>query len=418
MENSTNKWAVPFFILWIGQALSLLSSQVVQFAIIWYLTKTTNSATVLAIASMMGLLPQVLLSPFIGTWVDRGNRRLILMFAEGTVALATIGLAVLFALGSVQVWQICVVLLVRATAAGFHQSASGASVVLLVPKDQLARVQGFNQALYGFISIISAPLAAFLLAVLSMQGILGIYIATALIAIGIVFFSGIPQPERGESVAFTFWQDFAAGYRYIISWRGLVIILVLAMVINFFYSAIEPLTPLLITNHFDGGAVQYGLWLSLFAVGTLAGGLILGVWGGFKRKIITALTGLILMGLLTIGIGLIPSNLFVVGLIINMSIGLCLSIINGSINATLQASIAPNIQVRVLAFIQSAAMLVSPIALIIAGPFADRFGIQPWFVITGVCCALMGIAGFFFPDMMEIESKPKERILNTSVEPS
>ena len=190
------------------------------------------------------------------------------------------------------------------------------------------------------------------------------------------------------------------------------------MVINFFYSAIEPLTPLLITNHFNGGAVQYGLWLSLFAVGTLAGGLILGVWGGFKRKIVTALTGLILMGLLTVGIGLIPSNMFVAGLIINMSIGLCLSIINGSINATLQASIAPNIQVRVLAFIQSAAMLVSPIALIIAGPFADRFGIQPWFVITGVCCALMGIAGFSFPDVMEIESKPKEKILNVSVGPS
>jgi DHA3 family macrolide efflux protein-like MFS transporter len=418
MENSNNKWAVRFFILWMGQALSLLSSQVVQFAIIWYLTKTTNSATVLAIASMMGLLPQVLLSPFIGTWVDRGNRRLILMLAEGADAFVTIGLAVLFALGSVQVWQIFIVLFIRAIASGFCQSAFGASVVLLVPRNQLARVQGFNQVLYGFVSIVSAPLGAFLLAVLPMQGILGIYIVTALITIGIVFFSHIPQPERGESAVFTFWQDFAAGYRYIITWRGLVILLVLVMVINFFYSAIEPLTPLLITDHFNGGAVQFGLWLSLFAVGTLAGGIILGVWGGFKRKIITALTGLILVGLLTIGIGLIPSNLFIAGLIINMSIGLCLSIINGSINATLQASIAPDIQVRVFAFIQSAAMLVSPLALIIAGPFADRFGVQPWFVITGFCCALMGIAGFFFPDVMEIESKPKEKILNVSAEPS
>ncbi len=80
--------------------------------------------------------------------------------------------------------------------------------MLLVPKEQLARVQGFNQALYGFMTIISAPLGAYLLAILPMQGILGIDISTALIAIGIVFFSHIPQPERGESVAFTFWQDF------------------------------------------------------------------------------------------------------------------------------------------------------------------------------------------------------------------
>jgi DHA3 family macrolide efflux protein-like MFS transporter len=414
MENSNNKWAARFFTLWIGQALSLLGSQLVQFAIIWHLTKTTNSATTLAVASMMGLLPQVLLSPFIGTWVDRGNRRLILMFADGTVAFATFILAVLFALGLVQTWHIYLVLLVRAVAGGFHQSAFGASVVLLVPKDQLARVQGFNQALYGGMSIISAPLGALLLAILPMQGILGIDISTALIAIGIVFFTNIPQPERGESHSFTFWQDFAAGYRYIITWRGLVIILALAMVINFFFSAIEPLTPLLITNHFKGDATQLGLWLSLFAVGTLAGGIILGVWGGFKRKIITALTGLILMGLLTIGIGIVPSNLFIVGLIINVAFGMCNPIVNGSIGATLQSSITPDMQGRVFAFIQSAAMLVSPIALIVAGPFADRFGIQPWFLIAGTCCTLMGIVGFFFPDVMEIESKPREKTLNVS----
>jgi len=256
-------------------------------------------------------------------------------------------------------------------------------------------------------SIISAPLGAFLLAILPMQGILGIDISTALIAISIVFFTQIPQPERGESQAFTFWQDFVAGYRYIITWRGLVIILVLAMVINFFFSAIEPLTPLLITNHFKGNATQLGLWLSLFAVGTFTGGIILGIWGGFKRKIITALLGLILMGLLTVGIGIIPSNLFVAGLILNTAFGLCNPIVNGSIGATLQSSISPDMQGRVFAFIQSAAMLVSPIALIVAGPFADRFGIQPWFVIAGVSCTVMGIIGFFFPDVMGIESKPK-----------
>jgi DHA3 family macrolide efflux protein-like MFS transporter len=92
-------WAPRFFTLWTGQALSLFGSQLVQFAIIWYLTQKTNSGTALAIASLMGLLPQVILSPFIGTWVDRGNRRLILISADATVAFATLVLVVLFALG-------------------------------------------------------------------------------------------------------------------------------------------------------------------------------------------------------------------------------------------------------------------------------------------------------------------------------
>jgi len=417
-QSIPKNWAIRFYTLWTGQAISLLGSQLVQFAIIWYLTQTTNSATTLAIASMMGLLPQVILSPFIGTWVDRGNRRLFMMFADGTVALATVALAVLFAIGQVQVWHIYIVLLIRAIAGGFHQSAFGASVVLLVPKDQLTRVQGFNQALYGGMNIVSAPLGAYLLAILPMQSILTIDITTALLAISIVLFTQIPQPERSSSEPPTFWQDFAEGFRYIMAWRGLVILLGMVMVINFFYNATEPLTPLLITNHFKGGASQLGLWLSLFAAGTLVGGLILGIWGGFKHKVVTAQTGLIIVGMTTVVVGLVSPGMFWVGVAANTTMGLLLPIINGSFGATLQAVIAPDMQGRVFAFIMSAAMLVSPIGLIIAGPFADHFGIQPWFLIAGCSCVLMGIIGFFIPDVMGIENRSKEEALHVATESS
>jgi DHA3 family macrolide efflux protein-like MFS transporter len=403
-QTAPKNWATRFYTLWSGQALSLLGSQLVQFAIIWYLTQTTNSATTLAFASMMGLLPSVILSPFIGTWVDRGNRRLFLIAADATVAIATVCLAILFILDVVQIWHIYIVLFIRAVAGGFHQSAFGASVVLLVPKDQLARVQGFNQALYGGLNIIAAPLGAYLIAILPMQGILGIDIVTALIAVTIVAFTHIPQPERNAAEPSTFWQDFAAGFRYIIAWRGLVILLVMVMVINFFYNATEPLTPLLITNHFKGGAAQLGLWLSLFSAGILVGGLILGIWGGFKRKVVTAQSGLIIMGLTTVTVGLVSQDMFIVGLIANTAMGILLPMINGSFGATLQVVVSPDMQGRAFAFIMSAATLVSPIGLIIAGPFADRFGIQPWFLIAGITCSVMGIVGFFIPDVMGIES--------------
>ncbi|NJC95982.1 MAG: MFS transporter [Anaerolineae bacterium] len=415
--NSQN-WAVRFYTLWTGQALSLLGSQLVQFAIIWYLTQTAKSATTLAIASMMGLLPQVVVSPFIGTWGERGKRRLLLIAADATVATATLILALLFASGIVQIWHIYIVLFIRAVAGGFHQSAFGASVVMLVPKEHLARVQGFNQALQGGLNIISAPLGAYLLSVLPMQGILGIDIGTAMLAILILFFIRIPQPERGPQAQNTFWQDFAAGFRYIRAWRGLVILLGLVMVINFFYSATEPLTPLLITNHFNGGAGQLGWWLSSFAAGTILGGLVLGIWGGFKRKIVTAQFGLILRGLSTASVGVIPSHMFLAGLIANSVVGFLLPIINGSYGATLQAAIVPEMQGRVFAFIFSAAMLVSPLALMIAGPFADAFGIQLWFLIAGVSCVFMGFFGFFSKDVMEMENKPTEGIPQIAAEPS
>ena len=91
-------WKAAFFTIWSGQALSILGSQLVQFALIWYLTIQTGSATVLATASLVGILPNVVLGPFIGTLVDRWNRRLIMLIADSVVALATIVLAVLYAL--------------------------------------------------------------------------------------------------------------------------------------------------------------------------------------------------------------------------------------------------------------------------------------------------------------------------------
>jgi DHA3 family macrolide efflux protein-like MFS transporter len=418
MIETNNPWAARFVPLWIGQALSLLGSQLVQFAIIWYLTQATNSATTLAIASMMGLLPQVLLSPFIGTWVDRGSRRLILIAADSTVAIATLLLAVLFASGLIEVWHIYVALFLRAVAGGFHQSAFGASVVLLVPKEHLARVQGFNQALYGGLNIVSAPLGAYLLSVLPMQGILGIDVGTALLAVSILLFVRIPQPESRSQATGTFWQDFRAGFRYILDWRGLVILLGLVMVINFFFSATEPLTPLLITDHFQGDAAQLAWWLSSFAAGTILGGLLLGAWGGFKRKVVTAQLGLILTGMSTMIVGLVPSHLFWLGLAANTVVGLLLPVINGSFGATLQAAIAPDMQGRVFAFIFSAAMLVSPLALMIAGPFADAFGIQTWFLIAGLSCTLMGIFGFFSSDVMRMESRSTEETGHAVNEPS
>ena len=113
-------WKARFFTIWGGQALSLLGSQLVQFALIWYLTVQTGSATVLATASLVGLIPHVVLGPIVGTLVDRWNRRVIMMVADSIIALATVGLVVLFAMNSAEIWHIYVLMFIRSVAGGFH----------------------------------------------------------------------------------------------------------------------------------------------------------------------------------------------------------------------------------------------------------------------------------------------------------
>src|SRR5215204_6464940 len=99
-------WAARFFTVWTGQAFSLFGSALVQFSLIWWLTQKSGSATVLAIATLVGMLPQIVIGPFAGALVDRWNRRLIMMIADSTIAAFSLLLAYLFAAGMVQIWHV------------------------------------------------------------------------------------------------------------------------------------------------------------------------------------------------------------------------------------------------------------------------------------------------------------------------
>lgn len=122
-------WKARFITVWSGQAISIIGSQLVQFSLIWYLTIETGSATVLATASLIGLLPNVILGPLVGTLVDRWNRRAIMLMADSIITLATIMLAVLFIGGVVTIWYVYVVMFIRALAGSFHGNADRKSVV-------------------------------------------------------------------------------------------------------------------------------------------------------------------------------------------------------------------------------------------------------------------------------------------------
>jgi DHA3 family macrolide efflux protein-like MFS transporter len=406
------QWQKRFFTIWIGQAISLLGSQLVQFALIWHLTQTTNSAITLTFASLVGLLPSVLLTPIIGVLVDRWNRRLVMLVADLCVALATVVLALLFMLGVVEIWHIYLLMFVRAVGGGFHQSAMGASVVLLVPNEHLARIQGLNQTLNGGLNIFSAPLGAFLLSFLPLQGILGIDVLTALCAMLPLLFIAIPQPVRQATAAGndkpTFWQDMVEGLRYVRGWPALLIILSMAMVINFLFNPVSALMPLLVTRHFGGGAIELGWLEAAFSVGVIAGGIALSIWGGFRNRIVTAFCALIGLGLGFALIGLAPAHAFWLALAASILAGLMNPIVNGSFGAVLQSAISPEMQGRVFALVMSGSQAMVPLGLIVAGPVAELTGIRPWFWIAGVVCMLMALIAFFIPSVMRFEQGPLE----------
>lgn len=399
-------WKRPFFTIWILQAFSLFGSQLVMFAIIWHLTSKTGSATVLATATMAGILPGVFLSPFIGTLVDRWDRRKIMIVSDSLVAGLTAILAVLFLFEIVETWHIYTILFLRAICGNFHHPAMIASTSLMVPKEHLTRIQGLNQIVGGSLNIIAAPLGALLLSLISTQAILAIDFVTAAAAVFPLLFIMIPRPDQTEEKTDekpSILADMKSGLLYIFNWKGLFIIALINSLLKFLSAPPSSFMPLLIKDHFKGGAVQLGYMSSALGIGLLVGGLILSTWGGFKRRIITNILGLAGIGICMILLGIFSSNMFYPALFANFTMGIMFAVNGGAMGAIIQSVVDPGIQGRVLTLFGSISGAMMPISLMIAGPLVDIIGLQTMFVIAGVACAVMVLVQLTTPSVLKIE---------------
>lgn len=401
-------WARKFFTIWGGQSVSLLGSNLVQFALVWWLTSTTGSATVLATASLVSILPQVVVGPFAGALVDRWNRRLVMIIADTLIALSTLLLIVLYMLGQMEVWHIYVVMFWRSALGAFHWTAMQASTSLMVPQAQLSRVAGLNQMLQGAMGIIAPPLGALLMALMPLHLILSIDIATASVAVLPLLFIGIPQPDRSDELASagappSVLADMRAGFRYVRHWPGLLMILVLAMILNFTISPAFSLMPILVTKHFGGSAMHLGALESAWAIGIVVGGLVLGAWGGFKKRAMTSMLGVMGMGVGILGIAAAPSNLFGLAVAGMLFGGFMSPLANGPLFAMLQTIVTPEMQGRVMSLMGSGSAAMMPLSLLVAGPVADLIGVRVWYVVAGITCIFIGLLALNIPAIMNAE---------------
>jgi DHA3 family macrolide efflux protein-like MFS transporter len=403
-EPAADRPLRPFFILWTGQSLSLVGSQAVQFALIWWLTETSGSATILATATLLGLLPPIVLGPVIGALIDRWNRKTVMLAADGFVAVASLVLAWLFAAGTAGIPHVMGLLFLRALGAAFHGPAMTASTTLMVPEQHLTRIQGLNQSIQGLITIIAAPLGALLLAILSMPGVMMVDVGTALVAILPLLAIRVPRPTRSDGTGqSSVWAETVAGFRYLARRRGHATLIAMCALINTLLVPASSLLPLLVRERLHGGAAQFGWLSSAFGVGLIVGGIALGAWGGFRRRIVTTLVAMIGLGVAVAAIGFTPESSFLWALVSMASVGLIAPMVNGPVAAILQATIAPDYQGRVFSLVGSLAGAAAPLGLLMAAPVAELVGVGVWYLAAGLACVAMGLAGFFATALMKIE---------------
>ncbi len=401
-----NNWKLKFFTIWAGQAVSLITSAILQMTIIFYLTEKTESAMVLSMASLVGFLPYAVFGPAIGVLIDRYDRKKIMIGADLIIAIAGAVLTIITLYMELPVWMVMVVLFIRSIGTAFHSPALNAVTPLLVPEDQLTKCAGYSQSLQSLSYILSPAVAAFLYSVWELNAIIAIDVLGAVIASLTVAFVNIPKLNVDQqSMQVNFIKEMKAGIVVLRQSKGLFALLLLGTLYTFVYMPINALYPLFSMEYFNGTPMHISITEIAFALGMLVGGLILGRLGGYEKRVQLITGSFFVMGVSLAVSGLLPPNGFAMFVVCCAMMGISVPFYSGVQTALFQEKIKPEYLGRVFSFTGSIMSLAMPQGLILSGFLADRFGVNHWFLISGVLILGIAIACSMMPEIKKFDSK-------------
>lgn len=400
-------WKKVFAIIFTGQLFSTLSSYVVGYALIFWLSIETKSAEVLAYATIASLLPQLILGLFTGVFVDRWSRKKIMIFADLFIALCTLAIAFLFYTSNVRISFIYILLMMRSAGMAFHVPAMQASVPLLAPADKLMRISGINNIIQSVSTIASPALAALLISLFELTWILLIDVAGAIIGILSLMVVHIPNPEKKETLKPHIIHEIHEGLKEIYSKPGLLWMFILSVTAHFFIIPVAALFPLMTLQHFSGTAYHMSMVEITWGIGMLAGGAIMGIKGLNSFKITIIILTFVLLGLTFVFSGLLPPTGFIYFATVTAIGGISVTLYSGSFTVVMQTMVEPSALGRVFSMYTSITLLPSMTGLLATGFIADNIGIVNAFIISGSAVSIMGLLALLIPtvrDMVKAES--------------
>ncbi|WP_321388936.1 MFS transporter [uncultured Enterococcus sp.] len=413
-------WRRNFYLFLTGQFLSGITSMIVQYSIIWYLTETTGSATILSIATLLGMIPMVILSPFAGPFIDRLNKKGVLMVTDIIVAIFALVLSVVGTLSSdFPLWLVFVSLLIRAIAQTFQMPTIQSILPTMVPEDEITKVNGQLGMVQSANFIVAPALGAFLFSVIPMNLLILLDVLGAIIGVGLLIFIKIPHlPSEGERIHLM--ADTVFGFKKLIENKGLWYITLIGAAFTLIFMPAASLYPLMTMSYFHGTVGQAGLIEVIYAVGMLAGGTIIGIFGNWKNRMKPVLLAYLVIGLTIGASGLIPPTRtgFIWFALLNAAAGFATPYFNTLLMAMIQQSYEPKYLGRIMGVLNSLMSITGPVGLIFAGPLADKIGVEKLFLIAGIGTLLCGLVNFLIPVARNYDKELQRKLAETQEEPT
>ena len=400
-----------YLYFWSGQLVSLLGSSIASFVIIWWITLETGSPLYLSIASLVGFAPMIILTPFAGVFVDRWSRRRLIGIVDFLQALATIILILMFSLNIVSIWQVLAVLALRGVFQAFHNPAVSAIIPLMVPRDRLSRMNGVNFLLSGVVNALGPLIAATLLELWKIDQILWIDAATFVVAVIPLLMIRIPsvrgkQDESQDKLSFR--KEFGEGLAFIKKARGFLTFIMLATAVNFLLTPLSTQIPYFVKFDHFGEAPDFALVSASVQVGMIAGGLLMTLIEGFKKKMVAIVISVYIIFLGYALVALTPTGLFWFMAIGGSILAVCLPVANVSIQTITQTVVPKRMLGRVNSVTGALASAASPFGMILSGIIVEFTRTANLFLGCAVLGMLILTVSWFFTDIRYVEEMERK----------
>ena len=418
-----------FAIVWVGQLVSLIGSGLTSFALGVWVYQRTGSVTQFALISLSIILPSIVVAPIAGVFVDRWDRRQIMLIGDSGASLSTLVIAILLFVGHLEIWHIYLATAVSSACKSIQMSAYTAATTLLVPKEYLGRANGLVYLGQSLAQLLSPILAGVLVVTIQIQGVILLDFITFLVSLVTLLLVQFPKYKNTSADVAeksSVLHEAAYGWNYVAARPGLLGLMIFLTATNFLISIVEVLvTPLVLSF---ASTTILGIVLSVGGSGMVFGSLAMSYWGGSQRHINNVFYFMLLSGLSVLVAGLRPeASLCALAAFLFF---FSLPIINSSILVIFQKKVAPNVQGRVFTLTETVTMLFRPLAYIIAGPLADRIfepllapggflvgtvgqiigvgqgrGVGLLFIVTGILTMLVTVAAFQYPPLRLVEKE-------------
>jgi MFS family permease len=357
-------------LIWLTQVVSLLGSGLSGFALGVWTYQTTGEVTELALMMLSNTLPGIVLGPVAGVFVDRWNRRWVMLLSDTVAALMTLVIAWLLFSGHLRPWHLYLCTAIASTASAFQQPAYLIMVSALVPAAHLGRANGLVQLGRAGAQLVAPIASAGLLVTIGLGGILLIDMASFLIAAGTLLLLRLPgeQSLTPATANEPLVASMREGGRYLWVRPGLSALLCFLAIGNFLAGVVEVLVTPLVLAFADVSTL--GMLTTAAGLGLLAGSVVLSLWGGPKRKLYGVLMFQACCGLSLFFIGLGKNVALLAGLSFAFFFGI--PIINGAIQTIFQQKVPLEMAGRVFAMMGAVTTAMLPLAYAIAAPLSDR----------------------------------------------